>query len=96
MLLPLNCCNSSALLDLTAEPKVKTKTPNLKETGTFLVLKPSATPIESIAHFYYPPGPRGWEEMCQDRNENVTPSPITMYLADRLTVIGLVGIMTIN
>ena len=49
-------------------------------------------PIESTQHIYNPPGPQGWEEMRPYGNENLSPSPLTTYSADRLTAIGLVWI----
>ena len=34
-------------------------------------------PQDSIQPVYNPPAAQSWEEMCQDRNENVTPSVLT-------------------
>ena len=34
-------------------------------------------PKDSIPPLYNLPGAQGWEEMRLDRNENVTPSPLT-------------------
>ena len=50
-------------------------------------------PIEPSKHLYNPPGAQGWEEMRPYVNENVSPSPLTAYSADRLTAIGLVWMM---
>ena len=48
--------------------------------------------MESIPTLYNSQAPQSWEEMRLDRYEKVTPSPLTVYSADRLTPIDLVGI----
>ena len=55
----------------------------------------SATPIESTQHLhlYNNIVPQGWEKTHLYRNENLSPSPLTTYSANRLTAIGLVWII---
>ena len=50
-------------------------------------------PIDFTQHLYNLPGPQGWEKMRPYTNENVSPSPLTTYSANRLTAIGLIWII---
>ena len=73
----------------------KAKLQSLRNWAKLYILTICHPPIESTQHLhlYNPIVPLGWEKTHLYRNENLSPSPLTTYSADRLTAIGLIWII---